>query len=124
MGPFTPFWIVIIALAIIVAVVNFAIGAAHRSEPVVLAVRLAAGVASLAAAGFIIFGKIANIMPVLLDWPERVTLSGVFIFAVLFIPSVIERNRDQTEPSIQQRAARPTNATIRLRDSGSDEWMN
>ncbi len=124
MGPFTPFWIIVIALVIIVAVINFAIGASHRGEPVVLGVRIAAGVASLAAAGFIIFGKLANIMPVLLNWQERITLSGVFVFAVLFIPSVIERNRSKTEPTIQQRAARPANATVRLRDSGADEWMN
>ncbi len=125
MGTFTPFWIGVIALTIIVAAINFAIGASRRGNPVIFGVRLAAGVASLAAAAFIIFGKLADIMPVLLSWPERVTIAGVFVFAVLFIPSVIERNREpSTEPTIQQRAARPANATVRLREGGSDEWVN
>ncbi len=125
MGPFTPFWIMIIALALIAAAVNFAIGASHRNEPLVFAVRLAAGLVSVAAVGFIIYGKLADLMPVLLTWPERIIMAGVFVFAVLFIPSVVERNREQTtEPTIQQRAARPANATIRLRDSGADEWVN
>jgi hypothetical protein len=124
MGTLTPFWIGIIVLAIIAAAVNFAIGASHRSEPVILGVRLAAGVASLAAALFIIVGKAADLAPVILTWPERIILAGVFVFAVLFVPSVVERNRNQTEPTIQQRAARPANATIRLRESGSDEWVN
>ena len=35
------------------------------------------------------------------------------------------RNLDQNEPTIQERAARPANATVRLRDGGgSDEWVN
>ncbi len=125
MGTFTPFWIGVIALTIIVAAVNFAIGASRRGNPVIFGVRLAAGVASLAAAAFIILGKLANIMPVLLSWPARITIAGVFVFAVLFIPSVIERNREpSTEPTIQERAARPANATIRLREGGSDSWVN
>lgn len=124
MGPFTPFWIMIIVLALIAAAVNFAIGSSHRDEPLVFAVRLAAGLLSIAAAAFIIIVKLADLMPFLLTWQERIILAGVFVFAVLFIPSVVERNREQTEPTIQQRAARPANATVRLRDSGADEWVN
>lgn len=124
MGSMTPFWIVIVILAIIAAAVNFAIGASHRAEPMVFAVRLAAGVASIAAAGFIVMGKVASFIPFILTWPERIILAGVFVFAVLFIPSAVERNRDQTEPTIQQRAARPANATVRLREGGADEWVN
>ncbi len=125
MGSITPFWIVIIVLALIAAAVNFVIGAAHRSELVVFGVRLAAGIVSLAAAAFIIAGKAASLVPVILTWPEKVILAGVFVFAVLFVPSVVERNLDQNEPTIQQRAARPANATVRLRDGGgNDEWVN
>ncbi|HEX9036516.1 MAG TPA: hypothetical protein VF808_05945 [Ktedonobacterales bacterium] len=125
MGVFTPFWILIIALALIAAAVNFAIGASRRAEPVVFGVRMAAGLASVAAAAFIILAKLANIMPVLLHWPERLTMAGVFIFAVLFVPSIVERNREQTAaPTIQERAARPANATIRLRDASDSEWIN
>jgi fatty acid desaturase len=124
MGSLTPFWIIIVVLAIIAALVNFAIGASRRAEPLVFAVRLAAGVASLAAAAFIVVGKVGSLIPFILTWPERIILAGVFVFAVLFIPSAVERNREQTEPTIQQRAARPANATVRLREGGSDEWVN
>ncbi|HEU0026043.1 MAG TPA: hypothetical protein VFQ25_02925 [Ktedonobacterales bacterium] len=124
MGTLTPFWIGIIILALIAAAFNFVIGASHRGELVIFGVRLAAGIASLAAVVFIIAVKVADLMPVILDWPVRIILAGVFVFAVLFVPSVVERNRNQTEPTIQQRAARPANATIRLRDAGSDEWVN
>lgn len=124
MGSMTPFWIVIVVLAIIAALVNFIIGASHRAEPIVFAVRLAAGLLSLAAVAFIVVGKAASLMPVILSWPVRIILAGLFVFAVLFIPSAVERNRDQTEPTIQQRAARPANATVRLREGGADEWVN
>jgi hypothetical protein len=128
MGVFTPFWITVIALALVAGAVNFAIAATHRGEPVVFAVRLAAGLASVGGAIFIVIGKLADIMPVVLHWPERLTIGGVFVFAVLFIPSIIERNREQTvEPTLMQRAqraARPANATIRLRESSDSEWIN
>lgn len=128
MGVFTPFWITVIALALIAGVVNFVISASHRAEPVVFAVRVAAGLASVGAAAFIIIGKLADIMPVVLHWPERVTIAGVFVFAVFFVPSIIERNREQTvEPTLMERAqrvARPANATVRLREHSDSEWIN
>jgi hypothetical protein len=128
MGVFTPFWIIVIALALAAAAVNFAIGVSHRAEALVFAVRMAAGLASVGAAAFIIIAKLTDIMPVILLWPERLTIAGLFVFAVLFVPSIIERNREQTvEPTLMQRAqrvARPANATIRLRDSSDSEWIN
>jgi hypothetical protein len=128
MGVFTPFWITVIALALVAGAVNFAIGASHRAEPVVFAVRIAAGLASVAGAAFIIIGKLVDIMPVVLHWPERITIGGVFVFAVLFVPSIIERNREQTvEPTLMERAqrvARPANATVRLRERSDSEWIN
>lgn len=126
MGSFTPFWIAVIIIALAVGVINFAIGATRRGDMVALAVRMAAGLASILAAGFIIYGKLADIMPTRLSWPEKIVMAGLFVFAVLFIPSVIERNRAQetTEPTLQQRAARPVNATIRLREASDSEWIN
>jgi hypothetical protein len=115
----------VIVLALAAAAINFAIGANHRDDRLVLAVRVAAGLTSVAAAVFIVIGKLADVMPVIIPWPVKLAVGGVFIFGVLFIPSVIERNREQTPaPTIQQRAARPVNATIRLRDTGADEWVN
>jgi len=125
MGSFTPFWIIIIVLALIAAAVNFALSVSRRGNSLVFATRIAAGLASVAAAAFIIIGKLTDVMPVLLQWSDRLILAGLFVFAVLFVPSIVERRREQTtEPTIQQRAARPANATIRLRESGSDEWVN
>jgi hypothetical protein len=127
MGSLTWFWIVVIILALGAAAINFAIGSNHRDDRLVLAVRVAAGLASVAAAVFIVLGKVLDVMPTILTWPERILISGIFVFAVLFVPSAVERNREQTpEPTIRQRAARPTNATIRLRETsaGADEWVN
>jgi hypothetical protein len=50
--------------------------------------------------------------------------SGIFIGATLMLPSYIEQSSGQEQgPSLQQRAARPVNATIRLQKN-SDEWVN
>lgn len=120
----TPFWIAIIALGILAAFVNFAIAAMRRDEPMVLAVRSLAGLASLVAAVGIVIGKVANLAPVILPWSVKLIAAGVFVFAVLFLPSIIGKKNDTAEVTLQQRAARPANATIRLREQGADEWVN
>lgn len=120
----TPFWIVIIALGVLAAIVNFAIAASHRGEPMILAVRALAGVASLVASVGIVVGKEANLVPVILPWPLKVIAAGVFVFAVLFIPSTVGKSSQAPEVTLQQRAGRPTNATVRLREQGADEWVN
>jgi hypothetical protein len=123
----TLFWIIIIALGVLAALVNFAIAAAHRDETLVFAVRVLAGVVGLVAAAGIFVGKEANLVPVLLPLPLKLIAAGVFVFAVLFLPSTINKKTDTPEVSLQQRAARPINATVRLRDQvapGADEWVN
>ncbi|HEX8731119.1 MAG TPA: hypothetical protein VF725_03565 [Ktedonobacterales bacterium] len=120
----TAFWIVIIALGVLAAIVNFALAATHRDEPMVLAVRSLAGLVSLVAAVSIVVGKVANLVPFILDWPVKLIAAGVFVFAVLFLPSILSKKSDAAEVTLQQRAARPINATVRLREQSVDEWMN
>ncbi len=120
----TPFWIVIIALGVLAAIVNFAIAASHRGVPMVVAVRVLAGLVSLAASVGIVVGKEANLVPVILPLPLKLIAAGVFVFAVLFIPSTVGKSSAAAEVTLQQRAARPTNATVRLREQGADEWVN
>jgi hypothetical protein len=120
----TLFWIIIIALGVIAAIVNFAIAASRWGEPMVVAVRALAGLVSLVAAVGIIVGKEANLVPVILQWPYKVIGAGIFVFAVLFLPSIIGKNSTAPEVTLQQRAARPTNATVRLREQGADPWVN
>jgi hypothetical protein len=45
---------------------------------------------------------------------------------VLLLPSYVGRDEAPGSPrvTLQQRAARPANATIRLRDAKTDEWVN
>ncbi|HZC05825.1 MAG TPA: hypothetical protein VE338_09300 [Ktedonobacterales bacterium] len=120
----TPFWIVIIALGVLAAIVNFAIAAARRGAPMVVAVRVLAGLVSLAASAGIVVGKEASLVPVILPWPLKLISAGVFVFAVMFVPSVIGKNSAESEVTLQQRAARPVNATVRLREQGADPWVN
>lgn len=120
----TTFWVFIIALGIIAALVNFAIAATHRGEPMVVAVRVLAGLASLAAAVIIVVGKEANLVGMLLPWSYKIIGAGVFVFAVLFLPSIIGKRSATPDVTLQQRAARPTNATVRLREPGADPWVN
>jgi len=120
----TPFWIVIIALGVLAAIVNFAIAASHRGEPMVIAVRTLAGLASLVASVGIVVGKEANLVGTILPWSYKLIGAGVFVFAVLFLPSILSKRSAAPEVTIQQRAARPANATVRLREQGADEWVN
>lgn len=120
----TLFWIVIIALGVVAALVNFAIAAIHRDEPMVVAVRVLAGLASLAAAAVIIVGKEANLVGTILPWSYKLIGAGVFVFAVLFLPSIVGKRSAAPDVTLQQRAARPTNATVRLREQGADPWVN
>ena len=123
----TFFWIVIITLGVLAALINFGIAAAHRSEPMVFAVRALAGLVGLVASVGIVVGKEANLVPVIIPWPVKLIAAGVFVFAVLFLPSTLGKSNEEAEVSLQQRAARPINATVRLRDQGvkgADEWVN
>lgn len=119
-----PFWIAITALAILAAIVNLVIAITRRAEPKVLGVRALAALVSLVAAVGIIVGKEAELVPFILTLPVKLTAAGVFVFAVMFLPSMLSRSAAESAPSLQERAARPANATVRLRERGGDEWVN
>jgi cytochrome c biogenesis protein CcdA len=87
---------------------------------------LVAGLVSLAVCVGIILGKTFRLTHPVLQWQEVVIGFGVFIFAVLLLPSYVGRDSgEETQRlTLQQRAARPANATVRLRNSRTDEWVN
>ena len=121
----TAFWYVIVTLGIITAVINFAIAFARRKQPMVALVRGLAGVVSLVPPIGIVVGKALAVQHPSLQAKDVFIATGVFIFAVLLLPSYAERGaKDTAKPTLQQRAARPANATVRLRDAGADEWVN
>ncbi len=123
----TPFWIVITVVAIVVATINFSIAAARRKTLIVAVVRGVAGLLSLLVAVGIVVGKAIVIPHPPFTWQNVFIGFGVFVFAVLWLPTYVERSRgEEPKVTLQQRAARPANATIRLRDvkSSADEWVN
>jgi hypothetical protein len=121
----TAFWYVIVTLGILTAIINFGIAFARRGQPMVALVRGLAGVVSLVPPVGIVVGKALAIQHPSLRAQDVFIATGVFIFAVLLLPSYAERgSKDSSKPTMQQRAARPANATVRLRDAGADEWVN
>ena len=122
----TAFWYVIVTLGIIAAAANFVIAFARRKQQMVALVRALAGIVSLVPPVGIVVGKALAIPHPSLQASDVFIATGVFIFAVLLLPSYFERTsaKDAPKPTMQQRAARPANATIRLRDASSDEWVN
>ncbi|MFI5274031.1 MAG: hypothetical protein ACHQ4H_13440 [Ktedonobacterales bacterium] len=123
----TPFWYLIVALSVIVGIINLALAFSRRHIPMVALVRLLAAIVSFVPAVGIVVGKALAIQnhPYLEQWNVFLGL-GVFVFAVLVLPSYFERGAKSEQPRVtmQQRAARPANATVRLRDATSDEWVN
>jgi hypothetical protein len=122
------FWPLITSLAIIAALINFGLAWSRRKAPMVMLVRIAAGLASLALGVVIILGKSLGLHPPFpLEWQTVFAATGAFVFVALWLPSYVDRNslQDEGYKSMQERAARPANATVRLRDTrGSDEWVN
>jgi hypothetical protein len=122
------FWPLITSLAIVAALINFGIAYTRRNAPTVMLVRIAAGLASLALGVVIILGKSMGLHPPFpLEWQTVFAATGAFIFVALWLPSYVDRNAPQEtgHKSIQERAARPANATIRLTNGpSSDEWVN
>ncbi len=120
------FWFIIIALGCLAAVVNFSIAFSRRSQPMVALIRTLAGLVSLAVSIGIIIGKAFRLSHPYLQWQEVIIGFGVFIFAVLLLPSYVGRDSGEAAPkmTLQQRAARPANATVRLRNAQTDEWVN
>lgn len=121
----TPVWYIIVAVCVLAAIINFTLANARRKQPLVATVRVVAGLLSLAAVGGIIVGKSLAIPHPFLDARNVFIGFGIFVFAVLLLPSYADRiAKDTPNVTMQQRAARPANATVRLRDSGTDEWVN
>jgi hypothetical protein len=121
---------VIVVVGLIVAAVNFVLGWAHREKLVHTLVRFAAGLVGVALAVGVIVTKlvmnmhlqtgIAGIQPVYVIFIG----AGIFIGATLMLPSYIEHNdAPEAGPSLQERAVRPVNATVRLKKN-TDEWVN
>lgn len=121
----TTVWYVVVALGILAAIINFSIAVARRSHPMVMVVRAVAGFLSLGVAVGVVLGKAERIAHPYLEAQYVFIGVGVFVFAVLLLPSYVDRGSKETpKVSMQQRAARPANATVRLRDAGTDEWVN
>jgi hypothetical protein len=121
----TPFWYFIVALGCLAAVINFSIAFSRRKQTMVAFVRVLAGLVSLAVSIGIILGKAFRLSHPVLQWQEVVISFGVFIFAVLLLPSYVGRDSEAApKMTLQERAARPANATVRLRNMKSDEWVN
>lgn len=122
-------WYIIIAFGLLAVIINGALAVSRRRQPMVAAVRAAAGLVSLVAVTGVIVVKAGRIHAHPKFQPSEIFIAaGVFIFAVLFLPTYFERNFQgetaQAKPTLQQRAARPVNATVRLREKSSDEWVN
>ena len=121
----TAFWYMIVALGVIAAIVNFGFAIVRRKQVVVAAVRAIAGVFSLACVAGIVIGKALHLQHPYLQAQFVFIGFGIFVFLVLVLPSYADRGSDvEKHISLQQRAARPANATIRLRDGATDEWVN
>lgn len=123
----TPFWIFITALGIIAAIINFGIAAMRMKQRLVALVRGLAGLVSLALSVGIVVGKdVVHAHPPFTLTKQTVFIAtGVAIFALLLLPSYVDQgNKVQGKLTLQQRAARPAKATVRLEKRGTDEWMN
>jgi len=121
----TSVWYVITALGVLAAIINFTIGGIRRKEPYVVLARAGAGLVSLLAAVGIVVGKeVVHYHPGFQwQWQTAIIATGVFVFIVLFLPSLVGRD-EKAQKSLQARAARPANATVRLGERGADEWVN
>lgn len=121
-------WYIIIAFGLLAVVINGVLALSRRDRPMVALVRGAAGVVSLVAVTGVIVVKAGRIHAHPKFQPSEIFIAaGVFIFAVLFLPTYFERKvqgEAEAKPTLQQRAARPVNATVRLREKSADEWVN
>ena len=121
----TLFWYAIVTLCVIAAIINFILAYARRKHPMMALLRGGAGAVSLALALGIIVGKVLEIPHTYLTRENVFIAVGIFIAIVFLLPSYIEKvNGEGPKMSIQQRAARPIKATVRLRDVQPDEWVN
>ncbi len=110
----------IFILALLAALINFSVAVLRRKYPMVALVRALAGLVSLALSVAIILNQVLVIHVFQrldltnLSWSEVFIATGVFVFLVLWFPSYVERGSRAPAPSIQERAVRPANATVRF----------
>ena len=101
------FWPLITSLAIIAALINFALAWSRRKAPTVMLVRIIAGLASLALGVAIILGKnLGWQKPFPLEWQYVFAATGAFVFVALWLPSYVDRNSPQEEGHSPSRSAR------------------
>jgi hypothetical protein len=124
------FYYIIAAVGVLAAVINFALGWAHRAKPMHAIIRVGAGIVSLVPpVGFVVTKLILNVhLPQGLNGPNLpqylFITAGLFVGATLMLPAYLERSGEpEAGPTLQERAARPANATIRLQKN-TDEWIN
>lgn len=124
------FWYLLIAIGTLAAIINFTLGWIHRSRVAGALVRFSAGIVSLAlVTGVIVTKLVLDIhLPAALSALQvnryGFIAAGLFIGATLMLPSYVDRpNGEASAPTLQERAARPANATVRMQQN-SDEWMN
>lgn len=123
----TAFWYVISALGVLAAIINFSLAVVRRNQPMVALVRAIAGVLALALPVGILIGKLILHAhpPFALEWQTVFIATGAFVFAVLLLPSYVDKGEQATLQERAERAVRPANATIRLEKPGvGDEWVN
>lgn len=123
----TAFWYVISGIGILAAIINFSLAVARRKQPMVALARSIAGVVALALPVVILYGKLVSHLhpPFPLDWPTVFIATGAFVFAVLLLPSYVDKSEKVTLQERAERVVRPTNATVRLEKRAvGDEWMN
>lgn len=123
----TAFWYVISGLGILAAIINFSLAVARRKQPVVALARAVAGVVALALPVTILYGKMVQHLhpPFPLDWQTVFIATGAFVFAVLLLPSYVDKGEKVTLQERAERVVRPANATVRLEKRRvGDEWVN
>ncbi|HET9980365.1 MAG TPA: hypothetical protein VFQ32_07970 [Ktedonobacterales bacterium] len=124
---YVAFWWVISALGVLAAIINFSLAFARRKQPMVALVRVIAGVVALALPVGILVGKVILHAhpPFTLEWQTVFIATGAFVFAVLLLPSYVDKGEKATLQERAERVVRPANATIRLEKPGvGDEWVN
>ena len=123
----TAFWYVISGIGILAAIINFSLAVARRKQPMAALARAIAGAVALALPVVILYGKVVSHLhpPFPLDWQTVFIATGAFVFAVLLLPSYVDKSEKVSLQERAERVVRPTNATVRLEKRAvGDEWMN
>jgi membrane protein YdbS with pleckstrin-like domain len=124
----TAFWYVISGIGILAAIINLSLAFARRAQPMVALARTIAAIVALSLPVTILIGKLIVHAhpPFALDWQTVFIATGAFVFAVLLLPSYVDKSeKKETLQERAERVVRPTNATVRLeKPTVGDEWVN